>query len=185
MEGIDLMVREHEYITRMLKVVRRACMQIMNGRDINYDDFGQIIGFIREYADKHHHNKEEKLLFTRMVEEGGDTAVKLVKHGMLVEHDLGRMYVRDLEDSLSRVKSGDNEAKVDVIANAISYTHLLEKHIEKENNAAYTYAVRQLPEETLRKIDEECKAYESESAKDHVQDRYIGILKELENKYIK
>jgi len=184
MDGIDIMVKEHENIKRMLAVVRAACIGIMNGNAIDYDDFRQMISFIRDYADKHHHNKEEKFLFNRMVEEGGEIAKNLVNYGMLMEHDLGRMYVRELEEALNKTESGDKDAKVDVIANAISYTNLLKKHIEKENNAAYGLARRQLSKETLLRIDEECENYEQESSKANVQEKNLTILSKLEKKYI-
>lgn len=184
MDGIDIMVREHENIKRMLAVVREACIGIMNGNAIDYDDFMQMISFIREYADKHHHNKEEKFLFTRMVEEGGDAAKSLVNYGMLLEHDLGRMYVRELEESLNKAQSGDKDAMVDVIANAIAYVNLLKKHIEKENNAAYSLARRQLSKETLKRIDVECENFELESSVSNVQEKNLAILSTLENKYL-
>ena len=116
-----------------------------------------------------------------MVENLGAVGEKIIKHGMLVEHDMGRMYVRDLEEALSKVKKGDEEAKLDVIANAISYTHLLERHIEKENNVIYKFAQRKLKDEILKEIDIECFKYEEEN-KD-VKNKYIRIVESLEEKY--
>ncbi|NSB31242.1 hemerythrin-like domain-containing protein [Clostridium saccharoperbutylacetonicum] len=67
MDGINLMIEEHKNIKRMLLVIRKACLGIMNGKEIDYADFERIIDFVRNYADNHHHGKEEKLLFNRMV----------------------------------------------------------------------------------------------------------------------
>lgn len=106
MKGIEVLVEERKLIKRMLLVVRKACVGVMKGDEINYEDFGKIIDFIRNYADKHHHGKEEKLLFNRMVSEIGGPAEKLVKHGMLVEHDLGRQFIMGLEEALTEVKGG-------------------------------------------------------------------------------
>ena len=71
MTAIEIMMEEHENICRMLKVIRKECMGILKGDDINYEHFNMIIGFIRNYADGHHHNKEEIILFNRMVEHLG------------------------------------------------------------------------------------------------------------------
>lgn len=38
MNTIDVMVAEHKYILRMLKVIRSASFQILKGKEINYDD---------------------------------------------------------------------------------------------------------------------------------------------------
>lgn len=182
MNAIEIMNEEHRYINRMLKVVRKACLNILKGEDINYEDFSLMISFIREYADDHHHKKEEKMLFNEMVEYLGEIADNVINHGMLVEHDLGRSYIRGLSESIEELKGGDEEAKLDIIANAISYTHLLEGHIDKEDNAVYKLAQRQLGKDILDNIDIKCLEYENNST--DVKDRNISILEKLEKKYI-
>lgn len=182
MNAIELMVMEHTYIKRMLKVGRKYCLKILNNEEVEYNDFYKIIDFVRNYADKHHHGKEEIMLFNRMVDEIGGAAEKLVKYGMLVEHDLGRFYMQSLEAALKKVEAGDKDARVDVIANLIGYTDLLNRHIDKEDNIAYKFAARELSNETLDKIDEEAKAFEKEQESKNIQQKYIDILEELERK---
>ncbi|AGK95514.1 hemerythrin domain-containing protein [Clostridium pasteurianum] len=184
MDAINLMMEEHNNIKRMLLLVRKASVKVMKTGEIDYEDFSKIISFIRNYADAHHHGKEEKMLFNRMIDEIGGVAEPLVRYGMLAEHDLGRLFIKELEEALVKVKEGDEEAKVDVIANAVSYTHLLQRHIEKEDNVAYTFAKRGLSKDTLKKIDEECESFEKEAEEKHIQENYIKLLEELEHKYI-
>lgn len=71
MNSIQLMIEEHKYIMRMLQVVRKACSEILQGKQICYEDFDDMIDFIRKYADEHHHGKEEKFLFKEMTEHLG------------------------------------------------------------------------------------------------------------------
>lgn len=184
MDSIRLMMEEHQYILRMLTVVRKACYQTMQGEAINYDDFNQMIEFIRGYADAHHHGKEEKLLFNQMVEHLGPLGNKLVTHGMLVEHDLGRLFIEELREALARVRSGDDESRLDVIANAISYTHLLKRHIEKEDTVVYTFAERQLPKEILEAVEQKTLEFEDAAKNSGTQKHYIDLLADLEKKYI-
>ena len=181
MDAIELMMEEHNNIKVMLKIVRKACYSILEGEEVNYDDFNKIISFIRNYADSHHHKKEEIMLFNRMVDEIGETAEKVVKYGMLVEHDLGRLYVTSLSEALEKFKSGNNEAKLDIIANAVSYTNLLERHIHKEDNIIYKFAQRELKEDTFKTINNECKEFEDKLLK--VKDENLSILEELKAKY--
>ena len=184
MTGIETLVFEHQNIVRMLKVVRKACYGILKGQEIDYDDFKVFIEFIRGYADSHHHGKEEKILFNRMMEELGGLAEKLVKHGMLVEHDLGRLFVRDLEEALDKTRNGDQEAKLDVIANAIGYAHLLQRHIDKEDKVVYPFALRELKAETVKEFDADSMAFEKQAEEERVQKRYLEILKRMEEKYL-
>ena len=183
MDAIALMIEEHKNIKRMLSVIRKACIGIMHGKEIDYKDFENMIDFVRNYADNHHHGKEEKFLFNRMIELGG-AAEKLVRFGMLVEHDLGRLYMQGLEEALEQVKNGDEDAKVDVIANAVSYTHLLNRHIDKEDNIAYPYGKKELPSESLSSINKECETFEKEAKKSGVQEKYLKMLDMLEQKYV-
>lgn len=183
MDGITLMIDEHKNIKRMLVVIRKACLEIMNGKEIDYKDFEDVIDFVRNYADKHHHGKEEKFLFNRMIDEIGGPAEKLVKYGMLVEHDFGRLYMTELEQALNKAKAGDNEAKLDIIANAIGYASLLTRHIDKEDNVVYSFAKREFSKETLDKLNAECSQFEKETNEAGVQDKYIEVLERLEQKY--
>ncbi len=184
MYSIELMVEEHKYIIRMLTVVRQASNKILNGEEICYEDFYKMLDFIRNYADIHHHGKEEKFLFTQMVEHLGKMGTNLVKHGMLVEHDWGRLFATDLREALERTKEGDKESRLDVIANAVGYANHLLRHISKEDAAVYTFAKNNLPNEVLNLIDEQTKVFEEEAAKKGTQDHYIKLLEELEAKYL-
>ncbi len=181
MDAIKLMMEEHENIKTMLKIVRKASYSILEGEDVNYEDFNKMIQFIRNYADSHHHKKEEIMLFNRMVDEIGETAEKVVKYGMLVEHDLGRLYISSLSEALESLKKGNEEAKLDIIANAVSYTNLLERHIHKEDNVIYKFAQRELKEDTMNLINSECVNFENEF--NDVKDKNLYILEELKNKY--
>ena len=164
MNAIELMNEEHKNILRIIKVVRKVCFNIMKGTEINYKDLEDIIEFIRNYADSHHHKKEEDILF------------------MLVEHDYGRLYISNLVEAIEKVKGGDEEAKLDIIANAISYTHLMERHIDKEDRVVYTFAERNLKENILDEINSECLKFEDDN--ETVKNKYLEILSKLEAKYI-
>ena len=180
MKAFEIMVEEHKNILEMLEVIRTYSLKILKGEEVQYEDFYRIIDFIRNYADKHHHGKEEELLFNKIVEELGSPGEKLVKYGMLVEHDLGRLFVKDLEDAVSSVLAGNIDARLDVIANAIGYSNLLKRHIEKEDSVVYVFAEKNLSQDTLRELELQCNSYEE--AKEAEAERYLGILEELKAK---
>lgn len=182
MNYIELMVEEHQNIKRMLSVMRKYCYKVLKNEEINYADFFELIDFVRNYADKHHHGKEEKLLFDRMMKELGPIAEKLVRNGMLVEHDLGRLHMQELEVAVNKVIAGDDEAKLDVIANAISYTHLLYRHIDKEDNVVYQYAQKNLAKETQEILEQECRVYEQEASDKKIQMKYLDMIAKFEDK---
>lgn len=184
MTSVEVMVREHDNILRMLKVVRKACFKVMKGEEINYNDFNKMIEFIRKYADAHHHGKEEKFLFKEMQNNLGKLGENLITHGMLVEHDYGRLYMNDLTDALQRVKNGDEESKLDVISNAVGYTNLLSRHISKENDAVYKFGETKLTIEILEQINLKTEEFEKEAESKGTQKYFLDILENMEKKYL-
>lgn len=163
-------------------MIRKYCYKVLKNEEVNYADFFLLIDFVRNYADKHHHGKEEKLIFDRMIKELGPTAVKLVRNGMLVEHDMGRLYMQELETAVNKVLKGEDEARLDIIANAISYTHLLYRHIEKEDNVVYQFAQKNLSSETQLILEQECDQFEQEAKTKNTQSKYVSMIAELEEK---
>ncbi|WP_455716776.1 hemerythrin domain-containing protein [Anaerosporobacter sp.] len=185
MYGIDILVKEHDAILRMAKVMRNASLHVMNGGELVVADFDAMVDFVRNYADKHHHKKEENLLFDFMVKELGSVGKNLVTHGMLVEHDLGRLHMTDLEQAL-RAYEEDNTntgAKLDIIVNTTAYTYLITRHATKENEVVFTFGEKNLKKESLVFIDEQTKILEEDGEKEGVQSKYLGILQRLEDKY--
>ena len=183
MNYIDTMVFEHANIKRMLMVVRAFCYKLYNKEYVDFADVDQMIDFIKNYADKHHHGKEELKLFNKKVQHLGPAAQKLVTNGMLVEHDMGRFYIQQLQEAVKDYQSGNKEAVLDIIANSISYTHLLDRHIQKENDIVYPFAQKNFNKEISDEIQKECEEFEENANQQGFQDKYILLLEQLENKY--
>ncbi len=182
--AIELMVAEHKNIVRMLEVVRSASIGVMEGEEVNVSDFKEMVDFIRNYADKHHHGKEEDYLFPEMTKHLGAVAENLVTHGMLVEHDLGRDHAMSLATALDQYEENPKtEYKLDILTEAMGYARLLRRHIEKEDNVVYTFAERQLTADSLKDVDEKSKKFEEQEEEKGVQKRYMEILERLESKY--
>ncbi len=91
-------------------------------------------------------------------------ALKLIM-GMLLEHDLGRLFMVNLETALVIFKAGDSDSRVDIIANAMTYKDLLNRHMDKEDTAIYTFSQKRLSKEQLEDIDAKCFDVENEATK--------------------
>lgn len=178
MYGIDILVEEHKNILRFTKLMNQLCCQVIDGHEPNVEVFLEGIEFARNYADKHHHGKEEKILFRVMQEKIGPVAEKLIQHGMLVEHDLGRYHITELESALARFKQNPStEEKLNIITHAAGYADLLKRHIEKEDSVVYSFAERMLTAEDKKLVDEETEGTEQEANEKDVQ-KYIKWLQD-------
>lgn len=184
MKSIEIMVEEHENIRRMLKVVRSLCYRIMTDEEFDIEDVPEIIDFVRVYADKHHHGKEEDILFKTMNDKIEKLRTAGSITGMYIEHDLGRLFIADLEKAVAAFNEGDDKARLDIIANAVGYTNLLDRHIEKENMAMYRFAENMLEEEDKRFVEEESQKIEEAATDSGLQEKYINLLERLEKFYL-
>ncbi|WP_313233921.1 hemerythrin domain-containing protein [Tissierella praeacuta] len=184
MESIKIMVEEHSNIRRMLKVIRKLCYNLMTNSNYDIADFHIVIDFVRNYADKHHHGKEENILFETMNKKIERLAKSGAITGMYIEHDMGRLYMSNLEKAVESFKNKDDEARLDIIANAISYGDLLNRHIEKENTALYKFAENMLSDNSKSFVEDECKKVEELAIEVGIQEKYIALLEKLENKYL-
>ncbi len=186
MYGVEILVQEHEHIMRMAEVMREASLALLEGKDVNKDDFESMIDFVRNYADKHHHGKEEDLLFLYMREELGKIGENLIQHGMLVEHDLGRLHIRQLEEAINEYEeTKSNMAKLNIITNAVCYSDLIKRHIGKENEVVFPYGEKNVSEESRDKVNVVTKEIEDKAKKEGIQAKYLGILEQLEKTYLK
>lgn len=185
MYSVELMVKEHDHILKLLTVMRKACCGILEGKEIDDGDFRKMIAFARNYADKHHHGKEEQILFKEMLERLGQVGINLIQHGMLVEHDLGRLHIAELEKALDQYKEAPKtEYKLHILAEAIGYANLLQRHIEKENQVVYTYAEKNLSGDILQWVDAQVSRFEEKAEESKIQQTYLQSLQRLSEKYL-
>lgn len=180
-DAIQILIDEHKPIKTVLKAIRKLCLNIIDDGQVDHALFTQIIDFVRNYADKYHHQKEEDHLFNKMAELSNDPPNTGPIMGMLLEHDLGRNYIGNLERAIAAHKAGNEEAKLDIIANAISYEQMLHSHIDKEDNVIYKMGERVLPSDQLTRLTELFDDIEQDPANKAVRDKYLNFAEELKH----
>lgn len=171
---IDVLVKEHENIMKLLAHILEVSKKVMYG-EVNSGEIKTITDVIKNYADDYHHKKEEDILFKAMLENLGDVAEKLVKNGMLVEHDFARYERMMIDDSLEKYeKDASDEARLELIGHLMAYHSLLARHADKENKVVYTFAEKNLDKDVQEELDRKTKAYE-DRRKD-VREKYLEII---------
>ena len=125
----DILRDEHQLILRALSTLESAAERLGEGGTLPDGLWTRTICWLRTFADRSHHAKEERALFPAMVKGGvpsedGPIAV------MLEEHAEGRTL-------LATMYAGE---PVDRIAAAHRYIRLLRDHIDKENALLFPLA---------------------------------------------
>ncbi|MBJ6724209.1 hemerythrin domain-containing protein [Geomesophilobacter sediminis] len=140
------LVHEHRLILRMLTLLERNANLLAQGEFGDYRFFIDGVDFIRNYADRFHHAKEEDVLFVALVANGMPREHSPVA-AMLMEHDQGRAYVKAMCEAAARALDGEAGQEAAITENALGYVALLRDHIAKEDDILYPLAERVLPEE--------------------------------------
>jgi len=118
---------EHEVILQALGVLERAADVLAAGQPLSESTLADLIEFLRTFADRCHHGKEEDRLFPAMRAKGvgGTLAV------FLEEHEEGRGYLRTLASGAPAAERA---------AAARRYVGMLREHIERENEVLFPLA---------------------------------------------
>ncbi len=64
------LVGEHNLILRMIDLLERNARATSEGKYSNWQFYLDGVDFIRNYADRFHHSKEENVLFTALIKSG-------------------------------------------------------------------------------------------------------------------
>ena len=136
---------EHQLILRMLALLEKNALATEKGSFSDYRFYLDGVDFIRNFADRFHHAKEEDILFEALIENGMPRANSPVA-AMLMEHDQGRAFVRGMELAASKALHGEAEQVAALVSNARGYLELLREHISKEDEILYPLAERLIPE---------------------------------------
>jgi len=174
----EALVNEHGLILRMLDLLEKRATLTRSGEYANYRFYLDGVDFIRNYADRFHHAKEEDILFEALVTNGMPKANSPVA-AMLMEHDQGRAFVKAMEEAAGSALVGESEANGLIAENALSYVGLLREHIAKENDILYPLAERVIPAGMRDEIVAGYTAAEARTPADF-ESRYAEIVARYE-----
>lgn len=168
-----VLVEEHQLILRMISLLEKNAPETAAERYRNWQFYLDSVDFIRNYADRFHHAKEEDVLFKALVDNGMPRENSPVA-AMLMEHDQGRTYVRAMEAAAQQALSGNTGVYQTIADNALAYAALLRDHIAKEDEILYPLAERVIPDAMRHGITQGYAAAETAVPVDFGE-RYLAV----------
>jgi hemerythrin-like domain-containing protein len=173
-----VLAREHRLIERALDVLGRICAEARRSRRLDASDASQVIQFLREFADRIHHLKEEKILFPAI-----EARPFFPGCGLVSEHQLGRERAARMAGVLEGASSGDAESLQVFVRQARSLIGLLREHIEKEDDCLANTVHRAFSSEDLVRVTGEFEETERREMGEGAFERFAGIVDALEAKH--
>jgi hemerythrin-like domain-containing protein len=124
---------EHRLIERMIDVMREELKVFEKENTLDPDFVDGTVDFIRTYADRCHHGKEEDILFREL---GAKKLPEKHRHTMeelVEEHRWGRRMTARLVEANKRYREGETAALAVVTDCLRTLAQFYPKHIEKED----------------------------------------------------
>ena len=133
MMPIGPLMIEHRLIERMIDVMKEELLLIGKEKKFDPEFIEMAVDFIRTYADRCHHGKEEDILFRdlgikKLTDEHRHTMEELVE-----EHKWGRKVTARLVEANTRYVQGNKEALSAIIDCIKTLIEFYPKHIKKED----------------------------------------------------
>jgi len=124
---------EHRLIERMIAVMKRKLQQWEKTGEVDPVFIETAVEFIRTYADRCHHGKEEDILFRDLGKKPLSGDHRRIMEELMEEHRWGRTTTGRLVEANEAYRGGESEAASTIIECVKALVEFYPKHIEKED----------------------------------------------------
>jgi len=182
MMPIGPLMVEHRLIERVVKLMGERGRMI-DEAPVNVGFVDSAVEFMRTYADRCHHGKEEGILFRGVRRKSLKPEHAKAIDELIKEHVYGRGLVGQLAEARSRYVGEDEKAAGDVRRCLLLIAEFYPKHIEKEDKRFFMQAMDYFSGEEQDIMLMEMREFD----RSLIHERYGRLVEELEgmNRYKK
>jgi len=126
------LVEEHQWILRLLALIPTLIEHCDLSLEADQQRMLDSVDFIRSYADKYHHAKEEDILFTYF-----DESLDILQV-MFEDHKTARAHVAAIHTAI------ETQDTASLASHLTAYGELLKDHIKREDEILYPWLDKQL-----------------------------------------
>jgi len=170
---------EHRLIEKMLKIASKELEMIKNNRDVDPIFIDTLVDFIRTYADRTHHGKEEDILFKELENKKLNTNDKKGMQELIDEHISSRNIIKELVEAKNSYINGDSES-INIIIDKLTFLiNFYPEHINKEDKIFFPDTEKYFSDEELDKMLNDFWEFD----KKMIHEKYNKLYESLLNKY--
>jgi hemerythrin-like domain-containing protein len=139
MQPIDFLIAEHALIERMIALMQQELSRIKSNMEVDREFafvdpvfIDQAVDFLKTYADRGHHGKEEDILFAELARKSLSPEHSKLMQELIQEHAWGREAVAGLLKAKEGVLLDNPEALDDLLIRLGQLVEFYPRHIQKE-----------------------------------------------------
>jgi hemerythrin-like domain-containing protein len=152
MQARGPLMTEHRLIERMIAVIELELTRIRRSGKTDPLLIDTAVDFIRVYADRTHHGKEEEIFFRDVAKKPLSEYDRRILDELIEEHNFGRKITEELVEANNRYRNGDEEALPFIASRLQTLVTFYPEHIEKEDKAFFPAATQHLSHEEQQTI---------------------------------
>ncbi len=176
--ALGILMTEHRLIDRVVADAALELEEVARGtRAIDPQYIDTVVDFIRGYADRCHHGKEEDIVFLELVTKELPEQVEDAMRMLVDDHLWARAKTGTLAAATVRYQAGDEGAAEEIIDVLSKLLHFYPTHIEKEERSFFGMAIEQFTAEEREAMLVRFHAFERLVP---VREKYLAVVQGLE-----
>lgn len=158
---------EHRLIEQTVSLIKKESELILNTGRVDLSLLTDMVDFMRTYADRCHHGKEETILF-RVLEKKEMTEEHRAMMARLVDdHRRSRALTSSLNDLLAPFRRGERGAVEEVVEILQALSTVYPDHIEREDKHFFPAAMKYLSDEERDNMLKEFQEFDGRLVQEH------------------
>jgi hemerythrin-like domain-containing protein len=166
---------EHRLIERMISVIKDVQSKIEKKQQADPVLVDIVVDFIRIYADRTHHGKEEEILFRELDKQTLSAEDRKIMNELIEDHVFGRQTTKALVDANTRYRNGDKKALGDIVDKLKTLTDFYPGHIEKEDKVFFPASRAYFTDEEDQAMLEEFQEFDRKM----IHEKYAAVIEQL------
>lgn len=167
---------EHRLIERMIKLIDEETHHITARKQADPLFIDQAVDFVRTYADRTHHGKEEDIMFRDLAGKELSADDQRAMRELVQEHKYGRQTVRDLLRAKEEYVKG-NPGSLDTIVDKLrALVKFYPEHIRKEDKGFFPATERYFSVAEQEAILREFEEFDRRM----IHEKYQSVVERLE-----
>lgn len=171
------LIHEHRVIERVIAAMDRRIAEFEKTRSVDPVFIDSVVDFIRTYADRCHHGKEEDILFRDLATKPLSEPLARMMFDLTEEHVFARATTRRLVEANERWVAGDRSASDEIADAGRTLVGFYPVHIEKEDRQFFKPALEYLTDDELAHMLAEFHEFDRQL----IHEKYLGVADRLES----
>lgn len=166
---------EHRLIERMIAQIEAELQRIEQTGKTDPLFIDQAVDFIRTYADRTHHGKEEEIMFRNLSQKQMADDDRSLMEELVQEHVIGREVTAELVEANEKYRQGDEQSLAVIVEKLRTLIDFYPGHIEKEDKVFFPATMAYLSLQEQQQMLDEFWQFDREM----IHEKYRKLVEEL------